>query len=178
MPYTHLNTSQDDGEPSPTLSMLSDAVAASTPNLTESFSTMSVASTPSSKFSTMQNPRTHSYTNAAPTSVDGNVFRYDFHEQVSRIYDDSQFDRGNSTPDRFQVDAPAVDRKLKPRVPEKRSKDSSRPVSILSTASINSIQSVAGPIINRKLKPATPQKVKKSKTNLLALMMELIEFFV
>lgn len=61
--------------------------------------------------------------------------------------------------------APAVDRKLKPKIPEKKPKESTRPLSILSTTSINSIQSdmrpsFVPPCINRKLKPATPQKVK------------------
>lgn len=33
--------------------------------------------------STLQRPRSHFYTNAAPSKVEGNVFRYDFDEQVN-----------------------------------------------------------------------------------------------
>lgn len=91
MPYYNLNNSQEndeDPEPSPTLTDLNDSITASTPNLVDNFSTMSVASTPQSKFSTLQHrPRPHFYTNAAPTKIEGNVFRYDFDEQVSnKIY--------------------------------------------------------------------------------------------
>lgn len=86
MPYYNLNNSQDNEDHdgiSPTLSTLSDAITVSTPNLAGRFSSMSMVSATSSKFSTMHNAsRTHSYTNAAPSNVDGNVFRYDFHEQV------------------------------------------------------------------------------------------------
>lgn len=85
MPYYNLNSSHeaDEQQHSPTLSLNSDAITASTPNLSEQFSTMSMTSTPQSKFSTMQHKPRHFYTNAAPTKIEGNVFRYDFDEQAS-----------------------------------------------------------------------------------------------
>ncbi|ETN67260.1 grb2-associated binder, gab [Anopheles darlingi] len=64
-----------------------DLVASSTPNLISEFGG-SVCGTLG------RNPRPHCYTNAAPTKVEGNVFRFDFSEQP---------------------DAPAINRRLKPR---------------------------------------------------------------
>lgn len=87
MPYYNMNNNNnenvDEHDISPTLIANNDAITASTPNLADKFSTLAMASTPQSKFSTMQHrSRPHFYTNAAPTKVEGNVFRYDFDEQV------------------------------------------------------------------------------------------------
>lgn len=85
MPYYNMNNNNNDDEHniSPTLIANNDTITASTPNLADKFSTMSMASTPQSKFSTLQHrPGPHFYTNAAPTKIEGNVFRYDFDEQV------------------------------------------------------------------------------------------------
>ncbi|KFB35946.1 AGAP005826-PA-like protein [Anopheles sinensis] len=65
-----------------------DLVASSTPNLISEFG--------GSQCGTLGRPRPHCYTNAAPTKVEGNVFRFDFSEQ----------------PD---SSAPAINRRLKPR---------------------------------------------------------------
>lgn len=36
--------------------------------------------------STMPKKRSHFYTNAAPSKIEGNVFRYDFDDKVSTIF--------------------------------------------------------------------------------------------
>lgn len=62
------------------------------------------------------------------------------------------------------MDAPVVNRKLKPKVTEeKEAKEPSlpRPVSIVSTtSSIGGQSDLRPPCIDRKLKPSTPQKVQ------------------
>ncbi|XP_050073760.1 protein daughter of sevenless [Anopheles maculipalpis] len=68
-----------------------DLVASSTPNLISEFGSQA-----GSQCGTLGRPRPHCYTNAAPTKVEGNVFRFDFSEQ----------------PD---SSAPAINRRLKPR---------------------------------------------------------------
>ncbi|XP_013112077.2 protein daughter of sevenless isoform X1 [Stomoxys calcitrans] len=73
-------------------------IAASTPNLMASIE--SVPSSPASVISQLSSnvrtlPRPHCYTNAAPSKVEGNVFRYDFVEQTN---------------------VPPVNRKLKPKL--------------------------------------------------------------
>lgn len=96
-------------------------------------------------------PRPHCYTNAAPTRMEGNVFRYDFIEQT---------------------DCPPVNRKLKPKVvnppPEMTHKTTVEdkppeefpakpPVCVMeqlsSKLSATKLQSVAPPSVDRKCKP-------------------------
>lgn len=81
----------------------SNPIAASTPNLmaataaaltaTATNPSQMPATSPTTSARTL--PRPHCYTNAAPTKMEGNVFRYDFMEQA---------------------DCPPVNRKLKPKV--------------------------------------------------------------
>lgn len=70
MPYYNLNESNSI---SPTL-VDRNQITSSTPNL-------------SSETAAMKIPRrSHFYSNAAPSKLDGNVFRYDFVEQVKICY--------------------------------------------------------------------------------------------
>uniref|UniRef100_A0A182WL89 PH domain-containing protein n=1 Tax=Anopheles minimus TaxID=112268 RepID=A0A182WL89_9DIPT len=85
-PYTGSSMHLPDGDLLSPLSQC-DLVASSTPNLISEFG---------SQCGTLGRPRPHCYTNAAPTKVEGNVFRFDFSEQ----------------PD---SSAPAINRRLKPR---------------------------------------------------------------
>uniref|UniRef100_A0A182MBJ6 PH domain-containing protein n=1 Tax=Anopheles culicifacies TaxID=139723 RepID=A0A182MBJ6_9DIPT len=85
-PYTGSSMHLPDGDLLSPLSQC-DLVASSTPNLISEFG---------SQCGTLGRPRPHCYTNAAPTKVEGNVFRFDFSEQ----------------PD---ASAPAINRRLKPR---------------------------------------------------------------
>uniref|UniRef100_A0A182RFH5 PH domain-containing protein n=1 Tax=Anopheles funestus TaxID=62324 RepID=A0A182RFH5_ANOFN len=87
-PYTGSSMHLPDGDLLSPLSQC-DLVASSTPNLISEFGT-------GSQCGTLGRPRPHCYTNAAPTKVEGNVFRFDFSEQ----------------PD---SSAPAINRRLKPR---------------------------------------------------------------
>lgn len=86
------------------LSPEANPIAASTPNLMTGLDT--VPGSPSSVISVAHSlglqssttrtlPRPHCYTNAAPSKIEGNVFRYDFIEQTN---------------------VPPVNRKLKPKV--------------------------------------------------------------
>ncbi|XP_058059785.1 protein daughter of sevenless [Anopheles bellator] len=86
-PYTGSSMHLPDGD---LLSPLShcDLVASSTPNLIGEFTTGGGGTLGRG------GPRPHCYTNAAPTKVEGNVFRFDFSEQP---------------------DAPIINRRLKPR---------------------------------------------------------------
>ncbi|XP_030385133.1 protein daughter of sevenless isoform X2 [Scaptodrosophila lebanonensis] len=79
----------------------SNPIAASTPNLmAEESGGVGIARAASTAVSSPSSvrtlPRPHCYTNAAPTMMEGNVFRYDFIEQT---------------------DCPPVNRKLKPKAP-------------------------------------------------------------
>uniref|UniRef100_A0A182NJG6 PH domain-containing protein n=1 Tax=Anopheles dirus TaxID=7168 RepID=A0A182NJG6_9DIPT len=91
-PYTGSSMHLPDGDLLSPLSQC-DLVASSTPNLISEFGSISGGSL----CGTLGRPaRPHCYTNAAPTKVEGNVFRFDFSEQ----------------PD---SSAPAINRRLKPR---------------------------------------------------------------
>ncbi|XP_031639963.1 protein daughter of sevenless [Contarinia nasturtii] len=99
--------------------------------------------------STMPKKRSHFYTNAAPVKVEGNVFRYDFHEQ--------------------QPDAPAVDRKLKPKLnhddnePKVATPNMIKSVPSIVKLSPNKSNDLIPPCIDRKLKPSpTPIKLETS----------------
>lgn len=70
LPYYNMNNLQQQLSP-----LDNQPIASSTPDL--------IAETElSERNSTRTLPRPHFYTNAAPTKVEGNVFRYDFIEQV------------------------------------------------------------------------------------------------
>lgn len=82
LPYYNLNNNSsgnDNNANSPTLSinkddsLLSEGAACSTPIKHPQ------------KMSTLQKNTRHFYTNAAPTKVEGNVFRYDFDDNVNEI---------------------------------------------------------------------------------------------
>uniref|UniRef100_A0A182R009 PH domain-containing protein n=1 Tax=Anopheles farauti TaxID=69004 RepID=A0A182R009_9DIPT len=91
-PYTGSSMHLPDGDLLSPLSQC-DLVASSTPNLISEFGSISGGS----QCGTLGRPaRPHCYTNAAPTKIEGNVFRFDFSEQ----------------PD---SSAPAINRRLKPR---------------------------------------------------------------
>uniref|UniRef100_A0A1S4GQG0 PH domain-containing protein n=1 Tax=Anopheles gambiae TaxID=7165 RepID=A0A1S4GQG0_ANOGA len=87
-PYTGSSMHLPDGDLLSPLSQC-DLVASSTPNLISDFGS-------GSQCGTLGRPRPHCYTNAAPTKIEGNVFRFDFSEQSD-------------------ASAPAINRRLKPR---------------------------------------------------------------
>ncbi|XP_052893028.1 protein daughter of sevenless [Anopheles moucheti] len=149
-PYTGSSMHLPDGDLLSPLSQC-DLVASSTPNLISDFGT-------GSQCGTLGRPRPHCYTNAAPTKVEGNVFRFDFSEQA-----DSS--------------APAINRRLKPRSSFDITKSvesvtqgvkqqislggngSATPASVPNNASGSGGQQSAKspPTVDRTRKPATPK---------------------
>lgn len=133
LPYFENNNAGQDPD---TISINNnDLIASSTPNLIISKNIKYNTISGSTKSLSGVN-RPHCYTNAAPTKIEGNVFRYDFIEQN---------------------EPPSVNRSLKPKI---QSNDVSHHAS---TRSINSIVQQSpggiklGPSIDRKLKPSTPK---------------------
>uniref|UniRef100_A0A336LKP1 CSON010146 protein n=1 Tax=Culicoides sonorensis TaxID=179676 RepID=A0A336LKP1_CULSO len=127
------------GLPTPGFSPLDarNVIASSTPNLIQE------PSQDVDGCKTLPHSKQNCYTNAAPTTVEGNIFRYDFSEQG---------------------EAPVVNRKLKPGSKPKTISESS-----VSTPRINYLTKVQefytlgtppkknGPTVDRKLKPTTPK---------------------
>lgn len=95
---------------------LNGSIVSSTPNLVQENGEMR----PDSR---------HCYTNAAPTKIEGNVFRYDFFE--------------DSTP------APMVNRKLKPKLSTEK----------IQSNGYGMIRVLPAPTVDRKLKPTIGPKV-------------------
>lgn len=159
LPYC--NVGQLLGERPVTSPHNSNPIAASTPNLMADANVVALvnpspaaphtATATNSPTSARTLPRPHCYTNAAPTRMEGNVFRYDFIEQA---------------------DCPPVNRKLKPKVanspPEMTHKTTVEdkppeefpakpPVCSLEQLSsklgATKLQSTAPPSVDRKCKP-------------------------
>ncbi|KAJ6643413.1 Protein daughter of sevenless [Pseudolycoriella hygida] len=146
MPYYNLNESNSN---SPT-SVDRNSITSSTPNLSSDVGTMKLPK------------RSHFYSNAAPSKVDGNFFRYDFVEQVRAFLKSVETQRGVTRENWFQENAPVVDRGLKPKALEIKSKDCKEQPDILqstkriSTSSFH-LESRPPPPCDRKLKPGTPK---------------------
>lgn len=105
------------------------SIVSSTPNLIENGETGTLERHPDSK---------HFYSNAAPTKIEGNVFRYDF-------FDD--------------VPAPIVNRSLKPKLStEKIQTNGYGMIRALPPSPI--IIPMGAPTVDRKLKPAIAPKVR------------------
>ncbi|KAH8365442.1 hypothetical protein KR093_000806 [Drosophila rubida] len=157
LPYC--NMGQPLGERPVTSPHNSNPIAASTPNLMADASAAAAAlvnpspatshtvTATNSPTSARTLPRPHCYTNAAPTRMEGNVFRYDFIEQT---------------------DCPPVNRKLKPKPAELTHKASVEdkppeefpakpPVCAMEQLSsklgATKLQSAAPPSVDRKCKP-------------------------
>lgn len=100
-----------------------DSIVSSTPNLVQENGDSATLERPDSK---------HFYTNAAPTKIEGNVFRYDF------------------------FDPPIVNRNLKPKLStEKIPTNGYGMIRALPPSPI----AVGAPTVDRKLKPAIAAKV-------------------
>lgn len=144
LPYYSLNNNNLDNIDS-SLSPIIEPTIASTPKLDENNETGQPLASANQRSATLQKSRPHFYTNAAPTKVEGNVFRYDFDEQ--------------------QSDAPVVNRKLKPRLHAEEKEEKvitpNKPLRPASTPapSIKPLE-LRPPCIDRKLKPITPNKVR------------------
>jgi hypothetical protein len=83
----------------------------------------------------------HYYSNAAPTKIEGNVFRYDF------------FDQEPESP------APVVNRSLKPRASVSDNKFSSNGYGMIRAIPQSPAVVKGAPTVDRKLKPAIAPKV-------------------
>lgn len=116
---------------------LSGSIVSSTPNLIaqeDGEKTLERRSTVNSR---------HYYSNAAPTKIEGNVFRYDF------------FDQEPESP------APVVNRGLKPKVSISDGKFSSNGYGMIRAIpqSPAVVKGPGAPTVDRKLKPAIAPKV-------------------
>ncbi|XP_032594850.1 protein daughter of sevenless isoform X2 [Drosophila grimshawi] len=133
-----------------TPNLMADACASALPNLCQNAPHPTPAA--SSPTSARTLPRQHCYTNAAPTRMEGTVFRYDFIEQA---------------------DCPPVNRKLKPKVghlpPEathKSSVEDRPPEEFPAKPPVGAMEQVISKLYNTKLQSCGPPSVdRKCKPN-------------